>query len=105
MSLYSTPRSYTGQERERRDSAGLAGITTSKGGESLVEVDLCRTATLYRPRLTAPRAGLIPRDIIGPMAPCACASLFVMMSGSVILPQMRHSHPSYSQAWPPRNAR
>ena len=60
-----------------------------------------RTVSVCRPGLTAPRAGLIPLDVIGPMAPCACASLFVMMSGSVILPQRRHFHPSYSQARPP----
>ena len=60
-----------------------------------------RTVSVCRPGLTAPRAGLIPREVIGPMAPCACASLFVMMSGSIIFPQMRHSHPSYSQVWPP----
>jgi hypothetical protein len=60
-----------------------------------------RTVSVCRPGLTAPRAGLIPLEVIGPMARCACASLFVMMSGSVIFPQMRHSHPSYSQAWPP----
>ena len=61
-----------------------------------------RTVFLCRPRLIAPRAGLLPFDVTGlPLVPCACASLFVMMSGSVIFPQMRHSHPSYSQAWPP----
>src|SRR5438128_8013741 len=60
-----------------------------------------RIVSVCRPGLTAPRADLIPLEVIGPVAPCACASLFVMMSGSVISPQMRHSHPSYSQAWPP----
>lgn len=60
-----------------------------------------RAVSVCRLGLTAPRAGLIPFAVIGPMAPCACASLFVMMSGSVIFPQMRHSHPSYCQAWSP----
>jgi hypothetical protein len=60
-----------------------------------------RAAPVCLPGLTAPRAGLIPIEVIGPMAPCACASLFVTMSGSVTLPQMRHFHPSYSQAQPP----
>jgi hypothetical protein len=61
-----------------------------------------RTVFLCRPRLIAPRAGLLSFEVTGlPLVPCACASLFVMMSGSVIFPQMRHSHPSYSQAWPP----
>ena len=61
-----------------------------------------RTVFLCLPRLIAPRAGLFPFDVTGrPLVPCACASLFVMMRGSVIFPQMRHSHPSYSHAWPP----
>jgi hypothetical protein len=57
-----------------------------------------KAAPVCRPGLTVPRTGLIPLEVMGLTAPCACASLFVMMSGSVILPQMRHFHPSYSQA-------
>lgn len=77
--------------RSRARAAGSGGLA----------YDRTLLILMCRPGLTAPRTGLIPLEVIGPRAPCACASLFVMMSGSVIFPQMRHSHPSYSQAWSP----
>jgi hypothetical protein len=83
-------------------SLWMEGIPDSERSPRGSSVVYDRTVFVCRPRLIASRAGLFPFQVTGrPLAPCACASRFVMMNGSVIFPQMRHSHPSYSQDWPP----